>query len=79
VRLLRLALLGVIALLLVSVVVGILTGTTGVFEKLVLAVLGALLVFAAARVRHMEARPRRDRAGVSLARGPETAAGRRRG
>jgi hypothetical protein len=49
-RLIRLALLVVIALLLVSVVAGIVTGTTGALEKVVLAVAGVMLVYAASRL-----------------------------
>lgn len=53
VRLLRFALLAVIAILLVSVVIGIVTDATGVLEKLLLAAVGLLLVFAASRVRRL--------------------------
>jgi hypothetical protein len=49
-RLLRLALLAVIAALLVSVVIGIGAGEPRVIEKLVLGAVGVLLVLAAARV-----------------------------
>lgn len=56
-RLLRFALLAVIAALLVSVVIGIGAGETGVIEKLVLAAVGVLLVLAAARVRRRGAPP----------------------
>jgi hypothetical protein len=52
-NLLRFALLAVITLLLVSVVVGIATGDTGVLEKLVLAAAGVVLLIAASRVRRI--------------------------
>jgi hypothetical protein len=52
-NLLRFALLAVIALLLVSVVVGIVTGSTGVLEKVVLAVAGVALLIGASRVRRI--------------------------
>jgi hypothetical protein len=51
VRLLRLVLLLVIATLLVMVVVGLATGSTGALEKAVLLAFGLLLVVAATRVR----------------------------
>jgi hypothetical protein len=59
-RLLRFALLAVITLLLVSVIIGIATGTTGVAEKVVLAAIGIGLVLAASRVRHLGPGPPRS-------------------
>ena len=58
VRLLRFALLAVIALLLVSVVMAIVTDTTGALAKLFLAAVGLLLVFAASWARRLGAPPR---------------------
>jgi hypothetical protein len=54
-RLLRLVLLAIIATLLVGVVVGLATGTTGVLEKAVLVAVGLALLTAAARVRRLPA------------------------
>ncbi len=54
-RLLRLVLLATIATLLVGVVVGLATGTTGVLEKAVLVAIGVALLATAARVRRLPA------------------------
>jgi hypothetical protein len=54
---LRFALLCLIALLLVSVVVGVFTPRTGAVEKVLLAVLGIALVYASSFVRRLGARP----------------------
>ena len=53
VRLLRFALLAIITLLLVSVIIGIATGTVGGVEKAVLAAVAIGLVLAASRVRRL--------------------------
>jgi hypothetical protein len=50
----------VITLLLVSVIIGIATGTSGVAEKVVLAAIGIGLVLAASRVRHLGPGPPRS-------------------
>lgn len=52
-QLLRLVVLAMIATLLVGVVVGLSTGTTGVMEKAVLVAVGLVLLAAAARVRRL--------------------------
>jgi hypothetical protein len=54
---LRFALLCVIALLLLSVVIGVLTAEIGAAEKVALAGLGALLIYAASVVRRLGASP----------------------
>jgi hypothetical protein len=54
---LRFALLCLIALLLVSVVVGVFTPRTGAVEKVLLAVLGIALVYASSFVRRLGATP----------------------
>lgn len=58
-RLLRIVLQLVIFILLLSVVIGVASGDTGAVEKVALAALGGLLIFAASVVRR-----RGDRAAV---------------
>ena len=53
----RLALLAVLALVLVMVVVGFFSSGTGAAEKAVLVLLGGAVVWAAARVHRIAARP----------------------
>jgi peptidoglycan/LPS O-acetylase OafA/YrhL len=55
VRLLRFLLLFAIAVALVEVVVAVVSGTTGVWEKAVVVLLGLALLFAASRVRRLGA------------------------
>jgi hypothetical protein len=54
---LRFALLCVIALMLLSVVIGVFASETGAPEKIALAALGALLVYAASLVRRLGTTP----------------------
>jgi hypothetical protein len=53
VKLLRVALLCIVAVVLVEVVVGLVSGTTGLLEKAVLLALAVLIVAGAGRVRRL--------------------------